>query len=44
MSEELKFQCPECGTILKFKELENFHCSKCKRYFDEAEIRERCGI
>ncbi len=40
----IEFQCPDCGTIFKFDELEGFHCSKCKRYFDETEIRERCGI
>ena len=41
---ELEIQCPECGTILRFDELEAFHCSKCKRFFDEAEIRERCAL
>ena len=44
MSDEVEIQCPDCGTIIKFNEFEPFHCDKCKRYFDEDEIREACGM
>ena len=45
---EVEIQCPECGGKLahdsKYKKISGMFCDKCKNYYTESEVRERCGL
>ena len=38
--QEIDFQCPECGSLLKHTLLGFLFCKGCDREFTEEEIRE----
>ena len=42
---EVEIQCPECGKIFtKAQGYDELYCSRCKKFYSEHEIREKCGI
>lgn len=39
----IKIQCPECPAVL-VPRANGHYCFRCKRFFMESEIRQRCGL
>ena len=41
---EIKIQCPNCGSIFILNESREYFCRNCDKIYSESEIRERCGL
>jgi len=41
---QIPVQCPDCGELIRINGAKQLYCIRCNRFFDENEIRRRCGL